>query len=128
RSRFEPCMIAAVMPSMIEKMTSTVRSSRSVMPDRREAGASIAGTNVVPGARLPVLAHAAELELVGIGERLRRRVLLGGDRELVAFLEEAVGLHRRLRLREILVVHVDQHEAELVGPFAQLVVAEIPAR
>src|SRR5258708_31018658 len=119
RSRLAPCMNAAVRPSRSEKMTRTVRSSRRVTPD--EPGL-IARTNVVLRARLAVLAHAAELELVGIGKRLRAGVGLGQDAVLLAVLGEAVLLHGRLRLGEILVMHVDQDVAEFVDPFAQLIV------
>src|SRR5438874_2734955 len=59
---------------------------------------SVRCTNVVLRARLAVLAHAAELEPVGVGERLRGGIGLGRDAVLLAVLGEAVLLHGRLRL------------------------------
>src|SRR5262249_52120630 len=114
RSRFAPCRNAAVMPSSREKMTMTVRSSRSVTPARE---ALVTRTNVVPRARLAVLPHAAELELVGVRKGLGRGIHLGADRHLFAVRREAVLLHRRLGTGEVLVVHVDEDVAKLVDPF-----------
>src|SRR5579863_6252510 len=113
KSRLDPCMKAAVMPRRSEKMTTTVRSSSSVTPDEP---ALIARTNVVLRTRLPVLPHAAELELVGIGEGLGRGILLRHHRVLLASGHEAVLLHRGLGPGKVLVVHVDQDVAEFVDP------------
>src|SRR5579862_96483 len=132
-------MNAAVMPSRSEKITSTVRSSSSVTPERAGApcpreragrargmpAPSVRCTYVVLGSRLAVLPHAAELELVGVGVRLGGRIRLGQDAVLFAVLGEAVLFHGRLGFGVILVVHVDQDVAELVDPFAQLIVAEV---
>src|SRR5579862_6843439 len=110
-------MNATVRPRRSEKMTRTVRSSRRVTPDEP---ALVARTNVVLRARLAVLPHAAELELVGVIVRLGRGVLLGEDGVVLAADREAILLHGRLRLGEVLVVHVDQDVAEVVHPFAEL--------
>src|SRR6185436_9907692 len=131
RSLFAPCMNDAVMPRRSEKMTRTVSSSSSVTPrDRsrlacRMSGSLIARADVVGGAGLSIAAHAAELEPAGPLERLGGGVRLGHDPALHS-LGETVERHSRLGLGEILVVHVDQREAEVVDPLAELVVAVHP--
>src|SRR6185503_12251293 len=131
-SLFAPWRNVTASPSRIEKMTTTVSSSRMVTPFPPRGGPKggiplpgiraaefgirrsliAAAAKVVGRPGLSVPPAAAELEAAGAVERLGGGILLGADRDRLGLVGEHRLGQRRPGLREVLAVHVPDRVAE----------------